>query len=78
MTAGLVPVAVDDRQWVRPWGGTVGRVPRWAFAAVNARSYSVRGRVEQPSVAQAHLGSRHAEQVISLCRETPALTNAVA
>ncbi len=26
----------------RGWGGSVGRVPRWAFAAVKARSYSVR------------------------------------
>ena len=26
----------------RPWDGSAGRVPRWAFAAVRARSYSVR------------------------------------
>ena len=30
------------RSWVRPWDGSAGKVPRWAFAAVRARSYSVR------------------------------------
>ena len=26
----------------RPWGASVGRVPRWSLAAARARSYSVR------------------------------------